>query len=235
MRIVLLPGLDGTSDLYADLIMALPGEVRVRALCYPVDVCLDEEQLRASIDVWAETETPFLLVAESFSTPTAIRYAARSPENVLGLVLIAGFARSPLSGWRRILAGLFAGLLFRLPLPDSILRAALVGQDAPQSLLDAVRAAVGRVAPSVLAHRLRLVLNCDVRAELAQIAVPVLYVLAKGDRLVGQEALREIRRCLPGVEVVRVPGPHLLAQREPKRMVEILCRFLEQTAETAIK
>ena len=116
VKLILLPGLDGTSDLFADFFKELPGNVQARALCYPTDAYMNGEQLFRMVDSGAETDAPFLLVAESFSTPVAIRYAARSRQNVLGLVLVAGFTKSPLSGWKRSVARLFAGALFRLPL-----------------------------------------------------------------------------------------------------------------------
>jgi pimeloyl-ACP methyl ester carboxylesterase len=111
---------------------------------------------------------------------------------------------------------------------DTIVRVALVGRDASQTLVDTVQASRRRVAPAVLAYRLRLVLDEDVRAELASISVPVLYVRAEQDRLVGEDALNEVVRCQPRTAIIRVPGPHLLMQREPKRMAEIICHFAQQ-------
>jgi hypothetical protein len=55
-----------------------------------------------------EDSEPFVLLAESFSTPVAIRVAAENPTNLKGLILCAGFATSPVSGLPRMLGWLLA-------------------------------------------------------------------------------------------------------------------------------
>jgi pimeloyl-[acyl-carrier protein] methyl ester esterase len=165
-------------------------------------------------------------VAESFSTPLAIRCAASRPTNLKGLVLCAGFATSPVRGWRRIVCSLLAPILFRFKLSETLARAFLVGKYAPDALVAAVRATVSSVEPKVLAGRLSDVLGCDVRAELGQVAVPLLYIRAKNDHLVGIASLDEIRRIRPETDVAVVDGPHLLFQREPRRSSEVVMEFV---------
>jgi pimeloyl-ACP methyl ester carboxylesterase len=171
-----------------------------------------------------------MLLAESFSTPLAIKYAASNPEHLEGLVLCAGFATSPVRGWRQLLGRLLAPLVFRVPLPNLAAMLWLVGPDAPPSLLAAVRSAVSSVQSKVLAARLRAVLGCDVRAELGQVAVPILYIQAKQDRLVRASCLEELRRIKPQMAVTVLEGPHLLLQREPRRAAEVVAAFAQHPA-----
>jgi pimeloyl-[acyl-carrier protein] methyl ester esterase len=56
--------------------------------------------------------------------------------------------------------------------------------------------------------------------------VPILYIRAKRDRLVGMASLDEIRQIRPETDVVVVDGPHLLFQREPQWTGEIVVEFV---------
>jgi len=170
-----------------------------------------------------------MLVAESFSTPLAIKFAATNPVGLEGIVLCAGFATSPVQGWRHFLGSLLAWLLFRVPLSNLAAKRWLLGRDAAPSLVAAVQLAVSSVRPEVLAARLRAVLGCDVRMELGKITVPVLYLQAKQDRLVSASCLQAIQRSKPDVTVAVLEGPHLLLQRHPLRAAEVVVEFVRRT------
>jgi pimeloyl-[acyl-carrier protein] methyl ester esterase len=225
-RLVLLPGFDGTSTLFKDFVSALGADFQSAWVRYPADDCLSYEELMPLVLPIMPVSEPFVLVAESFSTPIAIRYAAMKPPNLKGVVLCAGFARSPLRGWVRSAVRLLAPVLFRMGLPGFAARFLLIGYGAPSSLLSEVRAAVASVSPKVLGTRLRAVMACDVRADLAKIEVPLLYLRAKQDHLVGKRCFAEIRRIKVDAQKAGVSGPHLLLQRKPKEAAEIVGNFV---------
>jgi len=230
LKLVLLPGMDGTGQLFNDFIEALPNALETVTVRYPAEQCLSYAELENFVRAVCPTSGPFMLLAESFSTPLAIQYAASNPVNLVGMVLCAGFATSPVRGWRQLLGRLLAPLLFRIPLPNLAAKLWLVGPDASPSLLAAVRSAVSSVRSKVLAARLRAVLGCDVRAELGRVAVPVLYIQAKQDRLVSSSCLEELRRVKPQIVVAALEGPHLLLQREPRRAAEVVAGFAQHLA-----
>lgn len=226
VKLVLLPGMDGTGELFRYFVDALPGEFDTVTVRYPNNQHLSYSELLSFVRVACPVSEPLVLVAESFSTPLAIQYAATNPANLEGLVLCAGFATSPMRGWRRFVGVLLAPIMFRVALPKLAVKLWLVGSDAPPSLLAAVRVAISSVQPKVMAARARAVLACDARTELSQIAVPILYLQAKQDRLVGGTSLEEIRRIKPQMSVASLEGPHLLLQREPLRAAEVVVEFV---------
>jgi pimeloyl-[acyl-carrier protein] methyl ester esterase len=228
LRIVLLPGMDGTGALFQDFVAALPGEIETKVVRYPPDVCLSDLEMATLIRSAMPNSEPFVLLAESFSTPLAIRYASTNPPHLLGLVLCAGFVSAPVRGWRRWICSSLAPILFWMTLPELAARRLLIGLDAPRSLLLAVRAAVSSARPMVLSARLREVLACDVRMQLARVSVPILYLQAQSDWLVGVSCLEEILRIKPDAVVEAVEGPHLILQREPRKTAEIVTRFVRQ-------
>jgi pimeloyl-[acyl-carrier protein] methyl ester esterase len=227
MKLVLLPGMDGTGTLFAGFVAAFPHAVDADVVRYSSGLgCLaDISDILRSRVPQAE---PFVLLAESFSTPIAIQYAATSPLNLKGLILCAGFAASPVSGWRQVICSAMAPVLAAFSLPDFAAGLLLVGPNAPKSLVASVRAAISSLPPKILAARMRAVLACDVRAKLSQVTVPILYLQATQDRLVHRSCLEEIRRIRPRTEVAAIAGPHLILQREPEQAAEIIMRFIEQ-------
>jgi pimeloyl-[acyl-carrier protein] methyl ester esterase len=215
VRLVLLPGMDGTGELFSEFIAALPDTFEVMTVRYPTEQYLPYSELEKFVRAACPISGPFMLVAESFSTPLAIQYAATNPVNLTG----------PVRGWRRFLGSLLAPLVFRVPLPNLAAKLWLVGSDAPTSLLTAVRDTISSVKPGVLVARLQAVLKCEVRADLSQIAVPILYLQAKGDRLVSASCLEDVRRIKPQLKVALLEGPHLLLQRQPRIAAEAVVEF----------
>lgn len=226
LKLVLLPGMDGTGELFSDFAAALAGEFETVTARYPTERCPSYSELEGFVRAVCPTSEPFVLLAESYSTPLAIKYAASKPERLEGLVLCAGFASSPIRGWRRFLGWLLAPIVFHIPLPNLAAKLWLVGPDAPPSLLRSVRTAVSSVKPKVLAARLRDVFACEVRPEMGRVTVPVLYLQAKQDRLVSGACLAELRRIKPQMTVAVLEGPHLLLQREPYKAAETVAVFV---------
>ena len=225
-RLVLLPGMHGTGELFSEFMQLMPEPKHIEAPSYPTGSSPAYDQLQAMVESIVPPSEDFVLLAESFSTPLAIQYAATNPPNLKGLVLCAGFATSPLRGWRKSCAWWIATIAFRLPLPEIAISHFLIGPDASESLYTGVKTAIRSVKPKVLTARLRQVLAVDVRTELKKISVPVLFIQAQQDRLAGPSCLEEIARISPQIEIARIDGPHLILQREPKQSADVVAQFM---------
>ena len=221
--IVLLPGMDGTGQLFALLLLGvIPPGVRVRVVAYPADRALSYEALVGFVRDALADEPAVVLVAESFSGPVALRYAVAHPARVRGVVLCASFVRPPAPRW---LAWLVWPVLFRVRPPAAVVRRLMVGRDAPDALVRAVRDAIGKVRPAVLARRLRDVLAVDCLDALRRCPAPVLWLVAGRDRLL-RRSDAGVAGESPGVTVRTVDGPHLLLQREPGACWGVIAEFL---------
>jgi len=227
-KLLLLPGMDGTGDLFAGFVEAFPDEFETEIVSYPTDVFLSYSELMPLIHSATPPTEPFVLVAESFSTPLAIQYAATNPPNLKGLVLCAGFVTSPVRGWLLFFCSLLSPVLIRPSLPMWVVRLLLVGATAPQPLLAAVSTAVSSVKPTVMSARFRAVISCDARVELGRVSVPILYVQATQDRLVRELCLDEIQRIRPEINMAKIVGPHLILQREPRQAAEVVAEFVHK-------
>ena len=226
-RLVLLPGMDGTGELFHPFLHALPDGFSAGPVAYPTGKVLSLSEHLALIHSHCPESEPYALIAESFSTPIAIRSAASNPANLKCLILCAGFAVSPIQGWRRTLASILSPFVFHLPLPAPVIRRWLTGSDASPELVEAVRIAVAKVRPAILTARLRLVLTTNVQEELMGIPVPILYLKAARDRVVGAANLERIRELRPRISEETIDGPHLILQRRPAEAASAILQYLE--------
>ncbi|NUQ28003.1 MAG: alpha/beta hydrolase [Acidobacteriaceae bacterium] len=227
VKLILLPGMDGTGKLFAEFRAALPDEYEIEIVQYPSDRFLSYSELENLVWSTCPATESFVLIAESFSTPLAIRCAARDQENLKGMILCAGFVASPVKGWRRVMARILAPLLFHLPLPAVAAKFWLVGFGASSPLIQTIRPVLASVSPKVLSARLRAVLECDVRAAFQQVQAPVLYLQAREDRLVDASCVEEFKCIHAAVRVEILDGPHLLLQREPLNAAQVITSFLQ--------
>src|SRR5690349_8746161 len=95
LKVVLLPGMDGTGTLFAPFITALEDAASIKIITYPTDQPLGYAALECLIRDQLPANEPFVLVAESFSGPIAIALAATPPAGLLGVVLCCSFTRNP--------------------------------------------------------------------------------------------------------------------------------------------
>ena len=227
-KLVLLPGMDGTGTLFAPFIEAVPSGFEAVPVSYPNDRPLSNPELKDHILARLPKNEPLALLAESFSTPLAVQIAASQPAGLRALILVAGFVTNPGYRWLPDLVSLLLPGKMRLRLPVIMVRRALLGPAAPRRLLQDVRTAVFAIGPKVFSSRLSMVSGCDSRAELAKVAVPILYLQASQDRIVPPRCLDEILAIKPDVSVARVDGPHLLLQREPEKAAGIIISSIQQ-------
>ena len=230
LKLVLLPGLDGTGKLFKGLVEALSGSFETQVVSYPTNEITSYAQLAERLRSLFVDSEAVVLIAESYSSPLAIQLAARNPPNLKGVVLCAGFVTGPAGALIRFASLLIAPLLFRIPFPSRVARFWLLGREADTVLVESVQAAIASVNPRVLAFRVRDVLACDVRAELGQVGVPLLYIQATRDCLVRSRSFEEIRRISPQAEKAEIVGPHLILQQEPRSAAEIIGAFVRRLA-----
>ena len=224
-RMVLLPGLDGTGQLFAAFVAALPKTITA-TVSYPAKDLLSYSELLPFVRAAIPKSEPFVLLAESFSAPLAVEFAASKPSNLAALVICAGFVFEPLADWSTLAKVVARPFLFRLNAPRCILEYFLIGREAPGPLIQEVRQVLWSVSPEVLRNRVSEALNCDARSALAQTTVPVLYVKATHDNLLADSCVAEMKGIKPDILIKVVAGPHLLLQREPQKVVNIVSVFM---------
>jgi pimeloyl-[acyl-carrier protein] methyl ester esterase len=227
-KLVLLPGMHGTGKLFAPFIGALPPEFEALPISYPVDRPLSYPELAELARTRLPVTEPFVILAESFSTPLAIQIAAANPSGLKALIIVAGFVTNPSYPWLPGFGALLLPGRMRILLPDLVVRRALLGPAASHGLVNEVKKTVLSMNSEVFSSRLRSVSSCDSRKALKQVIVPMLYLQATKDRVVPPRCLSEIVAVKPDVTVTQIDGPHLLLQLEPQKSAEIITQFIQQ-------
>ena len=212
MRIVLLPGMDGTGELFAPFLSSAPSNWSPDVISYPRKEKLGYDACTALVRPRLPRGESYILLGESFSGPVSIRLAAEKPPDLVALVLCNTFARRP---WWPIFSVLSRPSFFRRPLPSFIMARMGAGKDNP-NLRSLLRSATGSVLPEVLAHRLRELLTVDVTHCLREVAVPVLFLHGSRDTTIRPWALRHVRSVRPDIVVRELPVAHLLLQLAPE-------------------
>ncbi len=227
MKLVLLPGLDGTGNLFTPFLKVLPDHYSPLVVAYPPDASLTLAELTDYSRARLPENEDYVLVAESFSGPVGIELAARQPQHLKALILCATFVYNPaplsvdfsffLRDWQ-----------FATSPPRVLIKRFLVGWDAPSSLLEELLKTVRTVTPEVLAFRARSLFKVDVRQAFKKCRVPVLYLAARRDKLLTRSSLRKMLEIKPEMKVIEIDGPHLLMQRHPRACFEAIDGFIEE-------
>ncbi|MFM9885604.1 MAG: alpha/beta fold hydrolase, partial [Burkholderiales bacterium] len=225
--VVLMPGMDGSGELFAPLVRALDPSLSTVVVRYPDvpgDYAAHEVVARAALP----RGQPYVLLGESFSGPVAVSIAAARPEHCIGVILCVSFLTSP----NPLLRPLRPLLSWWPPqkVPSFAAEAMLMGRFATPALRDAHRQALAQASPATLVARLDAIATVDVRAALQTVEVPVLYLRATEDRLVPPAAGEAVMRHARQGRIVDIEGPHFLLQAMPERAAREIQVFLESCA-----
>ncbi|MCC6873579.1 MAG: alpha/beta hydrolase [Sandaracinaceae bacterium] len=218
MKLLLLPGMDGTGLLFERFAAALPPSIEPVVCRYPPSAHRYHD-LRSHVPLPSE---PFAILAESFSGPLGIRLAAERSD-VRALVLVASFASAPRRWLTTPLARALPPLVAAFPPPRAIVRAVLLGND-PGAPIDEVLAVLATVARATLAARLRAVMTADVAALLDRIEAPLLYLAGARDRLVPPSIGHALVAGRGRFEAL--DAPHLVLQTRPREAAARVAAFL---------
>lgn len=223
MRVIVLPGLDGTGELLDAFTGALAPEFDAKIIPYPRDRMLGYADLTQLVVAATPRDEPFLLIAESFSGPVALRLAATRPDNLAGLVLCASFAKAPLP---RLFSPFMPGRLIRhLPIqrmPARLMMPMLMGKWSSPDWRRRIQASLSGVAGNVIGHRLLEVLRVDEMRSLGHSTCRLLYLRGLRDRLVPAHSRDAIVSVRPDTVCVDVDGPHFLLQAQPAKCAGVI-------------
>ncbi len=220
--LVLLPGLDGTGIQFAPFLAQISDAFETQVIHYP-DGHVTYDQHVEAITAALPKNRPYILVAESYSGPAAVRAAASQPPGLIGLVLCATFVACP----RPALAP-FRPLLELLPpwrVPAAWVAPLLLGKFSTPNLVSVLQSALDTVPPNTLTDRLGAVARVDVTASATRGRVPTLYLRARSDRLVPMTAGDLASRYIPDLRIIDLEGPHFLLQASPKAAADVIKAF----------
>jgi pimeloyl-ACP methyl ester carboxylesterase len=223
LKILLLPGLDGTGALFQQFLKLLPSNLPTQVCPLPAEGDQRPTHLAASIAATGLCNEDVIIIAESFSGRVAYELAQLHDHRIKGLILVSSFLTVP-----RLLLRLARWLPVRLfPWhwsPAWALRWFCVGPDASDELVQRLQQTIGSVATSTIADRIKVLSELDAPRE--NIPVPCLYLQPTDDRLVPKSHAEKIRKLCQNLKVEVIPGPHFLLQANPEACVAPVLAFI---------
>lgn len=207
---LLIPGLDGTGEMFYRQIGALSSRYRVVAWKFKDRSSFDFRDLVEELAEGTAGEEPgsILLVGESFGGTVAMHYVLTYPERVSRLALINTFPYY--RPRRRILWGRRLVPLLTMKgarhLKNFIVDRVLAREGVPEPDRKVYRRIVQMVHPGAYRRRLELVQRVDLRARLHEITVPTLLFASGRDKIVPSVTeARLMASCFPDAKVYEFP------------------------------
>jgi pimeloyl-ACP methyl ester carboxylesterase len=236
--LVLVPGLAGGFELLGPLARLLADRFRVIGFqlrgeddCFALrrDFGLTDlaDDLAEFLD-WHGLECPAIL-GVSFGGLLALEFAARHPGRLNALAVQGVGARFE----RGLLQQVAGAVLADYPLPhnnafvNQFFNLLFGGRQNPGPLFRFVTQQCWRTDQSVMAHRFRLVEECDLEGRLGRVRVPTLVLRGDRDLLVSDRSLKDLCLGLAQSQLVQLRGcGHLAFVTQPERIAEEVGTFL---------
>ena len=217
MKLVLLPGMDGTGILFENFIKASTQE------CLVIPLPADGKQDHKSLAEYIRNELPddeFILLAESFSGGLVPHLLNQTSNRIRGVIFVASFLSSP-NLKLMFLARIFP---FEKMIPFWITKIILKKMFLDQSTTDDLLIKCVRIIRSVPKEILkkRLMTMAQMKLPEMNFLVPTVYIQAKNDRAVKAEKYPEFLRVFPNIQLYRISGPHFILQSNPVESAQLI-------------
>jgi pimeloyl-ACP methyl ester carboxylesterase len=177
----------------------------------------------------------YVLVGDSFGAVIALTLATRQPAGLVALVLSGGFAANPLPSWKVIAsqASRFAGgALYRqgtLRFHAFQLASRFDAHaEIPLTQNDYRQLFIENTPRRSYTARVTSVIGFDVRDRLDRVNVPTLLVTPQDDKLVGEDAAKEMLAGIPDAREVVLPSTgHMFRFTHPDLYGHTIAGFID--------
>ena len=217
----MLPGLDGTGLLFERFIKVYQGDTEVISL--PESGAQDHESLAKAI-LERLPEEDFVLLAESFSGGVAACLLRMGPVSLRGVIFVASFLTPPNRAMLFLAETLPLKALAGLPHPRYLHKLLFLGGTASDRLVEEFV----HVARRIPAHLLKQRIGAMSRMRLSGVKseLPVYYIQAMQDRLIGRRHWRVFKQIYDDVQLYQLPGPHFILQAEPRITAKLVAEMV---------
>jgi 3-oxoadipate enol-lactonase len=186
--VVLVPGMNGTGDLFYCQVPRLQRSFRVATYSLrndAEDVDRLAADLAAIVDAVAPDQRRAIVVGESFGGAVALTFALRYPERVEALVILNSFAHfAPQLRLRLAIAGIRILPWDAMPLVRHLTAFRLHSRHTHRAEVEQFIRLTAHASREGYINRLQLLRRFDVRDRLGEIRTPTLFLAAERDHLV---------------------------------------------------
>jgi pimeloyl-ACP methyl ester carboxylesterase len=212
MKLVLLPGMDGTGELFSYILEYLK-EFDTQVISLPQTGSQDYP----TIINYIKSKLPnqeFTLIAESFSGALAAELAKEHLPNLKKIAFVATFLSPPNAALLSIAAKLPLKSLSKVPLAKYIQKQLFIGKSAKPELVDLFQSILNKLPSEILSNRIKTMQDLAFSTE--SLDIPCLYIQALSDRLVSANKYSEFQQYFSNIKLVQFEGPHFIMQTKPR-------------------
>jgi len=219
MKVVLLPGLDGTGILFKPFIEALSGDIEAQVIPYPPNKKMSYPELVNFVLAKLPSEC-FILVAESFSGPIAYQVALKKPEHLLSVIFVATFLTPPKKKLLNLTQIIPTRLFLKVSIPNVIIKKYLFGSSVGQEIISLFEKSLKIVSSGVLSFRLGEISN--LKGNIIPCNIKATYIQATDDKLVSISSLEAFKKVCKNLTIFRIEGTHFILQTNPSACAGII-------------
>ena len=198
MKLVLLPGMDGTGLMFRPF-TDIADNYEIDVISYPNDKSQKYSDLVNYVKDRLPRDEDFIISAESYSGPIAYELMKDEIGNLRAVTFIASFLENPRPFLLSFLRVLPLSLIFHLPIPEFIIRKYLLGYGVPDRLISGFKTALSNVSPAVLASRLREI--SGLKRPDKTVNYPCCYIGAEEDKLVTSKSIEAFRELISNIDI----------------------------------
>jgi pimeloyl-ACP methyl ester carboxylesterase len=228
MKIILLPGLDGTGQLFQWLLPHLDGfDVQVESL--PQEGPQDYPHLTAVLAERLPKDEPFVLLAESFSSPIAVQLAQQN-SNIQAVIFVAGFLSKPRRLSLRLAKRYLGKKQLLRPWVKWLSARWIFKKQASHDVLAAFYDCLHQLDNKIL--RARLASISRLKPHPIKLQQPCLYLRPHMDVLVTHNTLAEFVQTCPKLQVMGFDAPHFILQTQSQIAAQRIREFIQDKVST---
>lgn len=207
MKLVLIPGLDGTGEFFKPL-LDVYGRDTAQLIPLPQEGPQDYAALTEYVAQRLPVDGDYVLLGESFGGPIVANLALRGQRRMKGAVFVASFLSSP--AWWATTLGLALPLKMTAPtaLGRMIMRSLLAGREATDRTMDWVQSVICGVPADIIKARIRTIRS--MRPLSGRTDLPALYIRATQDRLISAAKFSDFAAHFTDIKLFKIEGPHLI-------------------------
>jgi pimeloyl-ACP methyl ester carboxylesterase len=208
---VLVPGMDGTGQLFYRQVPSLARSFRVATYALRNDAQTMEtlvNDLGRVVEAAAGGDGKAIVVGESFGGALALSFALARPQQVRALVILNSFPFfAPQFRLRLAVVGLRAMPWGAMGLVRRLTASRLHSPHTHREEIRRFMELTARASRDGYVNRLKLLMRYDVRERLHELRMPTLFLAAEHDHLVPSvEQGRYMAACAPGSSLRILPG-----------------------------
>lgn len=214
MKLILLPGMDGTGKLFEEFLNFYDGEASV--VSFPNEGCQSYEELSSFVNLKLPSES-HILFAESFSGGLIPHLLKSKNNNTKGIIFVASFVSCPSPFFVRLAMLLPIKKLSQLPGANIIHRSLFLGWAAKSSTVVKFKSVINSLPSATLKKRLKSIHSLsNLLTEVSSLTC--VYIRPANDLLVSKCKANEIAKYFKNYTLRTVSGSHFIIQSSPQAL-----------------